>query len=322
MDKIIDLTFKREINVDNVMELSRLQLDLKKSAKDDGNIVLANMYDRKARAYEEVASALITNAIMTIPDILSLPAIAVLSLPLDSTRFSLDIEETKELKIIKASAGNEVYRETVKAITKSPNTQKQVQEFKEKISNTAERLQVEGFDLFALNKENELALKLKAKYEKSLTPEQKKQLFAKEIRDTLLDCLLHGDRKSAVDLLKNYMLKYKNLSEYEIHSLLNALKDKFKIKEPKTNAYIDNLYLNNFKGQWLFITFIEAIIVGNIEKKITNGIIGLFDPDKYSDGIIGIDGKIKCTFDVVHKFRPVTLKEKQIVEEALEKLKL
>lgn len=306
------------INTDRLIKLAEWKMKLRNLAKEEGKHDYAAYYERQMLVYDRMADHIAINALMATSELLAIPEIAtsvsVLALPMNSESFNADIEEAEQAIEIKHTIGDEAHKQIIRGKLNSPKAKKQVQEFKENIATIGEKLQVEGFDLFALNNQKELAINLKLKRQRVLNAEEEKQLFAKEIRTTVLEMLRSGARPDAIDLLKNYMFRDRHYSENEIHKLLDSLKHKFKVKEPKTSPKIKALYIGNFSGQWLKISYQSGTkIVGNVNKTITESIIGRYNPEEY-DGIMGADGKIICDIKSIIKFIPVTPREMELIK--------
>lgn len=315
---LLGVSFDASVNVRDIAELARLQLDFKRSAKEDGNLEEAEYYDRLSKVYHQIANIIAQGALMTLPQIMKLPSITTLAIALTTSEIKQDIEDAEELKTVKVIVGDEKYKEVVKAKlrTHKSNITKRVKEFKDRVADTASVLKMEGFDLFALDNQEELKLRIKLSRNIPLNPEEEKRLFAKEIRETVCNYLKEGARHLAVDLLKNYALRTKGYSDFETHKLIDALKDKYDIKEPKMNNHIKGMYIGNFKQKWLSVTYTTKITKGNTEKSITVGAIGLYDPNKF-DGIISPEGKTVCTVEEITNFRAVTISEMTQIEKIL-----
>jgi hypothetical protein len=311
------------LNTDRLINLAAWKLKLRNQAIEEGKHDYAAYYERQMKIYDKAADYIALQAMLTTKQLLAIPeintTIGILALPMNSESFNADLIEAEEATIIEHNVGTKAHKEIVRGKLNSIGVKKQVQEFKNKIATTAERLEVEGFDLFALNEQQETKLRLKMKFERELSPEDEKRLFAKEIRETILDYLSKGARNEAFDLLKNYALRNQNYPDFEIHKLLEALKDKYKVKEPKTNPHINPLYIDNFKEKWLSVRYYSKKQQGETEKDIEETVLGFYDPDN-KDGIISKEGKVICGVEQIHRFRPATQKEIEEIEKLIDKL--
>lgn len=183
---------------------------------------------------------------------LSLPSIAKESrmIAIDVTTIEEDIKEAQEIKI---ECTQHDQKEVITARLNSPTQKAKLEKYKERVAEVVRKTQVDGVDLFTMDKKYLKELRDKRQTDpKSMTDADHKALFAADMRQTLCELLGSGGRSEAVTFIIDYLFRpdpslsvteqiKKKYSITDAHMLLEALKDMYNITEPsKRNSMVTN----------------------------------------------------------------------------------
>lgn len=136
----------------------------------------------------------------------------------------------------------------------------------------------------------------------------------KIIKNQLLSYLGSGRRNDAVRYLTDVVMKHKNYNDHQSHNLINSLKTRFNVKEPrltltytvKERAHKSYNPIN--VDEWIFANYGKdkfAYLIAN----------------KYDDNLKNYHGEVVCTIDDVLKWRPALKAEIRDVIPATKPLK-
>jgi hypothetical protein len=136
--------------------------------------------------------------------------------------------------------------------------------------------------------------------EKDITAED---LFApkdnnvKIIKNQLLSYLGSGRRNEAVRYLTDIVMKHKNYTDHQSHELINSLKERFNVKEPRLTL----TYTIKDRAQRSYNPInVEEWIFANYGRDKFAYVIA----NKQDDNLRNYHGEVVCTIDDVVKWRP------------------
>lgn len=301
-----NLKFDGNLNVEGLAKIVDTKIKLRRLAKDLGKKEVEIYYDRQIAFYDRCIDLVAFNALITVPQLAENPEIvasmSMLGLPASSEGFRATLDKDTEETIIVQKVEKNGNTQVLRATINSPQVKKQVLEFKGAMKKVVESSRLHGYDLFRLDKRREKVIKDKLRDGEPLTDEDKELLHTKEIRETLCQLIHSGGRLEAVDYIKNWLFKWQNYSDIDAHLLIEALKKKYKISEPKTTPNITVKAVADIPvKQWMYLLHAEEKKdkKGNPIEELV-GAFGLLNPEL---GIVNTESKVICTPADVRKYR-------------------
>ena len=300
-------SFNGEIEPDHLFKGAELQLKLREVALEIEDHDAAMLYYRTAQAYAQIINMVAQAAILASPlsDIFKqLPTIMpeLVALGISDAQLRLDFKEAEDAEIIEMVAGTVAHKEVLKSKIKSPKTRVRINNYKQRIADIMEKTKMKGVDLFALNKKKEKAVRLKQASGKQLTEEEQTILFAKGVRETLLEMINNGGRKEAVDYIVNFLFRHDHYTEEDAHLLIEGLKGHYKVEEPKQIPTIQFTKIEDLPtDKWLFVRFKTVKKNGEVEKEVVQGSLARFNEEV--QGMMSPDGNRICDPGDILKYR-------------------
>lgn len=232
--------------ITGLTHLLDVTIKMKAEARESGDFAQLNLLTTQITELHDFITRLSFMPLVGLSGV-TLPAIAYKGnyVALNAATIEEDIAEAIEIKASCEISGNkEVVKGILRTKLRSPKQKQKAKDYGEKVAEIVKRTQMDGVDLFCLDKKQVKELKSKRITDaKSLTDEENKLLFASDMRETICELLSNGGRMEAVSFIRNYVFKpdpslpahvrkEKEYSDVDAHSLLNAIKERYNVKEP------------------------------------------------------------------------------------------
>ena len=310
-------SFDGTITVKDIQRQATLELEFMETALRIKDYDAMEYYKHLADTYHSITNIMMENALLPISDILQLPVIRIRAISLTTSVIREHIGEATAF--VELETGSSQHKERVQCKIQGPEERTRVQKFKDDMSDIVKQSQLQDVDLFALTKKKEKTIKAKVLTNKELTPEEERLLFAKDIKDTIIEMIRNGGRIEAVNLVQNYIFKYQNFSNAEANMLVEAVKTHYKVDEPRDKPTIEFTSVENLpENTWLKLQYLIKEKTKEKKEKI-GGAYGMLSSEK--PGVIMDQyGKFVCDAKKTLYYRPTFKYEEQRIIDVVNNL--